>query len=104
MKANCDDWVQIHKIILQPDKRSPRSPEETQKVPYEMRVKGFLIDNEAEIGQDISVRTLIGRIYTGKLISIKPPYTHNYGEPVPELLEIGIELREFLNEEEGGSK
>lgn len=104
MKAKRGDWVQIHKFILQPGERSPRSPEDTQKVPYEMRVKGFLLDNEAEIGQEVSIRTLIGRTFTGKLIAINPHYPHDFGEPVPELLSIGVELRELLGKEEGGSK
>ncbi|MFQ6125239.1 MAG: 2-amino-4-oxopentanoate thiolase subunit OrtA [Candidatus Heimdallarchaeota archaeon] len=104
MKAKRGDWVQIHKIILQPGERSPRSPEDTQQVPYEMRVKGFLLDNEAKIGQEVSIRTLIGRTFSGKLIAINPTYPHNFGEPVPELLSIGIELRELLTKEEGGIK
>lgn len=100
MKAKRGNWVQIHKIILQPGERSPRIPEETQKVPYEMRVKGFLLDNEAEIGQNVSIRTLIGRTQSGKLIAINPRHPHSFGDPVPELLSIGNEIREFLEEGE----
>ena len=104
MKAKRGDWVQIHNIILQPGERSPRIPEETQKVPFEMRVNGFLVDHEAEIGQDVSVRTLIGRTLSGKLVAINPQYPHTFGKPVPELLTIGKELREFLAQGEGSSK
>jgi len=104
MKAKRGDWVQIHNIILQPGERSPRSPEDTQKVPYEMRVKGFLLDSEAEIGKEVSIQSLIGRTFSGKLIAINPRYTHDFGKPVPELLSIGVELKEILGTDEGGSK
>jgi hypothetical protein len=104
MKAKRGDWVQIHNIILQPGERSPRIPEETQKVPFEMRVSGFLIEPEAEMGQNVSIQTLIGRTHSGKLVAINPRYPHTFGEPVPELLTIGIELRAFLTQEEGRPK
>jgi len=100
MKAKRGDWVQIHTIIIQPGERSARIPEDTQKVPFEMRVKGFLLDNEADIGQDVSIRTLIGRTHSGKLVAINPRYSHTFGDPIPELLSIGVELREFLAEGE----
>ena len=104
MKVKRGDWVQIHKTILQPGERSPRCPEDTQKVPYEMRVKGVLLDHEAEIGQNVSIRTLAGRILSGILVAVNPRYPHNFGDPVPELMTIGVELREFLDEKEGGTK
>ena len=69
-----------------------------------MRVSGFLVETEAEIGQNASVRTLIGRIHSGKLVAINPQYPHTFGEPIPELLMIGMELRAFLTKEEGGLK
>ena len=98
MKAKRGDWVQIHQTIIKAGERTARIPEETQKVPFEMRVKGFLLDNEAEIGQNVSVKTLIGRTHTGELVDIHPRYPHNFGEPILELLTIGTELREFLEE------
>lgn len=94
--ANHGDWVQIHSVILPADQRAPHIPAETQKVPLEMRAKGFLLDCQAAIGDQVTVRTAAARMLTGKLIAINPRYLFDYGEPQPELLSIGQELRELL--------
>jgi len=39
--AKKGDWVQIQVTILHPEERAPQVPEDTKKVPLEMRVKGF---------------------------------------------------------------
>ena len=36
-------WVEIHRCVLQAGERAPQVPEDTQRVPLEMRVKGFLV-------------------------------------------------------------
>lgn len=98
--ARRGDWVQIHNVILEPGARAPQVPEDTQKVPFEMLLKGFLMEAEAEIGQDVRIKTVIGREITGRLVAINPAYPHNFGEPVPALLSIGQELRALLSEGE----
>ncbi|MGQ9626540.1 MAG: 2-amino-4-oxopentanoate thiolase subunit OrtA [Anaerolineae bacterium] len=108
MRARRGDWVQIHKVILEPGQRAPQVPEDTQKVPLEMFLKGFLEDEEAEIGQEVTITTVIGRKVRGELVAINPAYPHNFGRPVPELLRIGPLLREILtlpqvSEPAGGS-
>ena len=37
-------WVQIHRIVLREGQRAPQVPVETQQVPLEMWVKGFLAE------------------------------------------------------------
>lgn len=96
MKAKRGDFVQIQVRILEPEERAPNLPEDTRRVPLEMRVKGFLLDETATIGKTVSIRTLSGREVKGKLIAINPKYEHDFGEPVPELLTIGEELRSIL--------
>ncbi len=96
MVAKKGDWVQIEVRLLEIEDRSPNLPEDTKKVPLEMRVKGFLEDKNAEIGQNVKIRTFSGRLVEGNLIAVNPKYEHNFGEPVPELLTIGMELRELL--------
>ncbi len=98
-KALKGDWVQIHQVVFSPGERAPNIPEETRKVPLELRVKGWLVIPEARIGEDAVIKTPAGRELEGRLVSINPPFTHGFGEPVPELLEIGPELRELLEEE-----
>lgn len=88
-------WVSIHNIVLEPDERAPQVPEDTKKVPLEMWVKGFLI-NDAEIGDEASIETMTGRIVKGKLLEVNPSYEHSFGDCVPELLQIGLQLRKIL--------
>lgn len=93
MKGN---WVKIHNIVLMPEERAPQVPEDTKAVPLESWVKGF-IQSDAEIGELVEVLTITGRRVQGELVEIHPAYEHNYGKFVPELLQIGIELREMLS-------
>ncbi len=94
--AQKGDWVQIHKIVLEVGKRAPNLPQETQEVPLELRVRGFLLDKEAKQGEQVMIETLIGRRLSGKLEEVNPIYKHNFGRPIPELLKIGLELKAFL--------
>lgn len=78
--------VQICFTGLKPEERTANLPEDTRRVPLEIRVKGFLKDESACIGQEVSVETVTGREVTGKMIAVNPKYEHNFGEPVPELI------------------
>jgi hypothetical protein len=93
------DWVQIYKVLLQPEQRSPYIPEDTKRVPLELRVKGFL-SHDAKLNDEVTIISLAGRTLTGKLVAISPQYGHDFGKPIPELLSIGNELRMLLNEGE----
>lgn len=84
-------WVEIEQVVLQPAQRSASLPEDTKKVPYILRVSGFLM-MDAELGQQVQVTTLIGRVISGKLKVINPSYRHGFGTVVPELLTIGTEF------------
>jgi 2-amino-4-ketopentanoate thiolase alpha subunit len=84
-------WVEIEEVILTPEQRAPTLPEDTRKVPYVMRVAGFLLE-EAELGQRARVRTVIGRELSGTLRTVNPGYAHSFGSTVPELLSIGNEV------------
>jgi len=83
-------WVQIEQLVLEPDERVPTLPADTREVPYVMRVSGFLLD-DAVVGEQARVRTLIGRELSGSLTMVNPSYEHSFGETVQELLEIGID-------------
>ncbi|WP_416197842.1 MAG: 2-amino-4-oxopentanoate thiolase subunit OrtA [Sporanaerobacter sp.] len=98
MDAKKGDWVRIHKIVLKPEERSPHLPEDTQKVPLEMWDKGFLLNDVANIGDEVEIETYIGRKTSGILIEINPYYTHDFGKCIPELLYIGRQVRNILEE------
>lgn len=89
------EWVRIHKVILRADERTARLPEDTQKCDLEMWTKGFL-QEDAEIGEEVTIKTAVGRKETGTLIEVHPYYTHSYGKFVPEIIEIDRGLREIM--------
>ncbi len=97
MLAKKGDWVQIHYIVLKPEERTGKLPEETKKVPLELWVKGF-INEEAAIGSQVSITTATGRIVSGTLEAINPKYTYGFGEEfIPELVQIDKQLKEIMN-------
>ncbi|OYT14432.1 MAG: 2-amino-4-ketopentanoate thiolase [Bacteroidetes bacterium 4572_77] len=97
--AKKGDWIRIHNIVLKPEERAPKVPDDTKCVSLEMWDKGFLVDDEAKIGDFVEIETYIGRKIEGELIEINPYYDHDYGKCVTELLYIGRQLRTIL---EGG--
>ena len=89
------EWVRIHRIILEPSERAPQVPDDTKKVPLEMWVKGYL-DEDAGIGDEVTVTTVTGRKETGRLLEVNPYYEHDFGKFVPELLAIDRQVRGIL--------
>lgn len=94
--AKKGDWVRIHNVVLKAEERTAKIPADTQKCNLEMWVKGFLVDENAEIGDIVSVETATGRIHKGELIEENPHYTHSYGDFVPEVIEIDKRLRTIM--------
>jgi len=96
-KAKKGDYAQIHRVELTPGERGPNLPEDTRQVPFELRVRGFL-DHDASVGDDVTITTPIGRKQRGTLEAVNPPYEFGFGEPVPELMGLGPELRKLLGD------
>jgi hypothetical protein len=99
MKANKGDWVRIKRIVLNAKDRSSNLPEDTKKVPLVMWDKGFLLDDNASIGDWVWVETVIGRRIEGEFVQADPSYDVNYGESVNETLYIGRQLRKMLGDD-----
>ena len=93
--AKKGDWVRIHSVVLKAEERTAKLPEDTKKCDLEMWTKGFL-QEDAEIGDELSVKTAVGRLEKGTLIEVGPYYTHSYGKFVPEIIEIDKQLREIM--------
>jgi len=92
-------WVEIHTIVLKPGERAPQVPEDTAKIPLEMRVKGFLME-PARLGDQAQIVTAAGRRLRGRLDIVNPAYRHGFGAPIPELSTIGQELRALLAQQD----
>lgn len=99
MDAKCGDWVRIYNVVLEVGERASNIPEDTQNVPLEMWDKGFLLDKEANIGDEVKVESYIGRTVRGKLLEVNPFWEHDFGKSIPELLYIGRQAREILGKE-----
>lgn len=90
-------FVRIRRTILQPEERSSNLPEDTKLVPFKMWVKGYLLE-EAELFDTTSIKTITGRIETGRVKEHKPTYKHNYGDFVDEALTLRSIILEDFNE------
>jgi len=88
-------WVEIHGIVLPPGERAAQVPDDTRKVPLEMRAKGFLTA-PAVMGEEAEILTAAGRCLRGTLAVVNPAYSHGFGPPIPELTAIGSEVRAML--------
>ena len=78
--------------------RAAQVPGDTRQVPLELRVKGFLAA-AAAMGDEAEIETLTGRRLRGRLTTANPVYSHSFGPPVPELSNIGGEVRAILREQ-----
>lgn len=90
-----NDWVLVHTIVLTKEERAPQVPVDTKAVPLEMWIKGYL-QQDAEIGDRVQIKTVTNRLETGKLLEVNPTYRHSFGEFMPEILEIDRRLQTAL--------
>jgi hypothetical protein len=91
-------WVRIRRTVLSAGERAENLPEDTKSVPLEMWVKGWLLF-DGKIGEEVRIRTVTGREECGRLIEVHPSYRHDYGEFVPEILQIDAIVKRGGNNE-----
>ena len=96
-QCKLDDWVEVQRVLLEPGERSSNLPPDTAEKPLVSWVKGFA-RAEASVGDEVTVETMTGRQVTGLLSAINPGYFHTFGQPIPELVHIGRDLRARLAE------
>ncbi len=90
--AKKGEWVRIHSVVLKADERTAKIPEDTKKTDLQMWTKGTL-QEDANIGDEVTIKTAANRITKGTLVEVNPYYTHSFGEFVPEIIEIDKRLR-----------
>jgi hypothetical protein len=82
-------WVEVERTLLSAGRRLPgRAVEPAQPTAYTVRVSGFLVE-DADLGQQVRIRTITGKVHVGKLRIQSPSYGHSFGHTVPELLKVG---------------
>lgn len=89
-------WVEVGFVILTPEERTAHLPEDTRRVPYYCRLKGFA-QGDPQVGDMVEVETQISRRVTGEVLRVNPPFTHDFGSPVEELIQAGLEARAILD-------
>ncbi len=90
-------FVRISKVVLDSSQRATSIPEDTQKTNLKMWTKGIL-QSDANIGEEVSVKTLSDRVETGLLESVNHVHEVNYGRFVEEIFEIGVKVKGRLYE------
>jgi hypothetical protein len=88
-------WVEVERVLLEPSDRSAALPAETASRPMLVWVTGFAL-GDAGLGEEVTVETMTGRSVTGRLSAINPGYFHTFGNPIPELVGVGRDLRAQL--------
>lgn len=88
-------WVEIRQVVLPAGQRAPNVPADTAKVDFVARIRGFLVA-DAPLGSQATVRTLAGREVSGQLSEGNPRNPADFGDPVPELLQLGATARRTL--------
>jgi len=86
-------YVRIEKVILQASERTAKIPDETKATPFKMWTKGFL-QEDAKIGEQVTIITKSNRKDTGTLVEVNPSYTLGYGNYLPEMTEIDMIIKE----------
>lgn len=92
-------WVEISQVVLRAGDRAPNVPLDTAATDFVARIRGFLAE-PASLGDNVTVRTLLGRDVAGRLTGINPRNPADFGNPVPELLALGVAARRALEEPE----
>lgn len=96
--AKKNDWVEIENIVLKPEERAPQLPDDTKAVPLMMWTRGFLVNEDGRLGDEVSITTLTNRVTSGKLVDLNPRHVHDFGNSVQLLLEAGRDFKkEFEN-------
>ena len=90
------EWVEVQRLILKAGSRAPNIPDDTAHVDFGARIRGFL-QSDTPMGAEATVRTLAGRLVSGRLSDVNPRNPADFGNPVPELLRLGEAAREALD-------
>ena len=94
-RCTIGEWVEVERVLLEPEERASNLPPETASKPLLTWVKGFAAASAA-LGDEVAVETMTGRTVTGRLSAINPGYFHTFGRPIPERTHVGADLRSRL--------
>ncbi len=90
-------YVEIRRTLLEAGKRNKNIPEETKKVPLEMRMRGTLLE-DGNLLEHVRIETETGRMEEGILVSVDPRYDHDFGGHVEELRIVRQRIRKDMRD------
>ncbi len=93
--AQKGEWALLHSVVLESAQRASQVPDDTHKVPLEQWVKGKLTA-PARLGSLATIVTRTGREVMGTLLEVNPRFSHDFGDFIPELLEIDDTVRALV--------
>ncbi|SHJ88532.1 hypothetical protein SAMN02745227_00958 [Anaerobranca californiensis DSM 14826] len=93
-------YVEITKEVLPKGERAPQVPSDTQNTPLLLKVKGFL-QTPSIVGEEVEIKTVLGRKITGVLTNPNPRYTHDFGDVVPQLFKVRESIKNFMKSGDG---
>ena len=96
-RCKARDWVEVERVLHEPAERSKNLPPETAEKPLRMWIKGFA-QAAGALGDAMTIETMTGRLVEGALSAVNPGYFHTFGNPIPELSHVGVDLRARLAE------
>jgi hypothetical protein len=88
-------WVELQLTVLAASQRPSNIPSDTRSHDFVARVRGFLLE-PARLGEEARIRSLAGREIRGRLDAASPRNPADFGDPVAELLQVGVEQRARL--------
>ncbi len=96
-------WVEVQRTLLGAGNRAAGVPDDTAATPLVMRVRGHLTEDQAHLGDTVTVRTLAGRDVSGELIDTAPRHVHDFGDTDPAVLASGLHLRKLAHDPKGSA-
>ena len=94
--AKRGDRVRIHSVLLKAGERTAKLPDDTKKCDLQQWTKGFLQEESADIGEEVTVLTAANRFVRGVMIEVNPYYTHSYAKFIPEIIQIEKILKDIM--------
>ncbi|WP_291568141.1 MULTISPECIES: 2-amino-4-oxopentanoate thiolase subunit OrtA [unclassified Clostridium] len=91
-------YVEIISEVLSIEDRSKSIPEDTKSTPLKMWVRGNVLE-DCELGEEVKIETVIGRIVSGVVVEVEPYYNHDFGRHVEEISYIGKQAKKILFEQ-----
>lgn len=92
-------WIEVMEVVLDPEDRSNSIPEETKNTPLKLWVKGFALE-DCDLGEEVEIETVLGRRFKGVVTEENPRFIHDFGDFVPEIMYIGKQAKNILNQEQ----